>query len=349
MLAALLASLTLITTAAGPSLPVSAAHGCLPAPTRTELVDGASACTITAAERVAQPGDHVTVAAGAYPPTRLTASGTTTDPIVVAADGAVTIAGNARAELNLTGVHDVVVSGISITGGSLQGVWIDAAARVSLVGVSVIRSGGHGVQVNASTAVTIATSRVSKNRLAGIMETGADSHSSYLDDHVAHNGSGGSRYLGSGIELAGVDSRIIGGLIKDNGISRLYEHGVYVASVASGWLIKDATITGSSGADVKAGGSAGAIVGSTLGSARLGVYAIGRGITLSGDTVRGAFHEGLVIAAGSTVISRSIVANSGAGYGSRAEAAVVYAGARVHQSLSRLYLRGLRVKMLHLP
>ena len=261
MIAAVLSALALAGASGAPVLPVSTAAGCTAAPTRAALVAGAWSCTITAAEAVALPGDEVAVAPGAYPPTRISASGAAGAPIVVtAAPGPVTIdAGTGSHALNLTGVHDVEIDGLALSGGTAQTVWVDAATAIDLTGLQVSGSAGHGVQINNSTAVTIASSLVESNANAGIMETGADSGDTFTGDTVSGNGAGPSAYLGSGIEVGGTGTQILDCTITGNGGSRLFEHGVYVASVATGWLISGSTISGSSGADVKAGGSNGTI------------------------------------------------------------------------------------------
>lgn len=349
MIASVLAALVLSGTTGGPVLPVSTAAGCTAGPTRAALVAGAWACTITAAEKVALPGDTVSVAAGAYPPTRIGASGTETAPIAVAAvPGTVTIdAGQAANGLGIIGVHDVAITGLDATGGSAQAVWIGSSQRVTLSQVHASGSATHGIQVNDSQDVVVDSSRITANRSAGIMETGADSGDVYSNDTVSGNGTGGSPYLGSGIEVGGAGTRIAGCTITHNGVSKLYEHGVYVASVATGWSITGSTISGSSGADVKAAGSDGTISSSTLGSARLGVYARGQGITISQVRIRGSFRDGLVVAAGTTLLSGSIVSNRAVGHGAAAKAAFVYGGGRLTLVASPLYLRGVRVKVVH--
>lgn len=349
MIASVLAALVLSGTAGGPVLAVSQAAGCTVAPTRAALVAGDWACTISAAEKVAQPGDTVSVAAGAYPPTRIGASGTETAPIaVVAVPGTVTIdAGQTANGLGIIGVHDVQITGLDVTGGSAQAVWIGSSQRVSLTQSQARGSATHGIQVNDSQDIVVDSSQITGNQSAGIMETGADSGDVFSNDTVSGNGTGGLRYLGSGIEIGGAGTRVVNCTITHNGVSKLYEHGVYVASVATGWSITGSKISGSSGADVKAAGSNGTISSSTLGSARLGVYARGRGITISQVQIRGSFRDGLVVAGGATLLSRSVVSNDAVGYGTTARAAFVYGGGRLTLSASQLYLRGVRVKVVH--
>jgi Right handed beta helix region len=349
VVASVLAALVLSGTTGGPVLAVSQAAGCTQAPTRDALVAGSFACTISAAQKVALPGDTVSVAAGAYPPTRISASGTETAPIAVSAvPGTVTIdAGQTPNALGIIGVHDAAITGLALTGGSAQAVWIGSSQRVTLADVAAGGSATHGIQVNNSQDVVIDSSQITANQSAGIMETGADSGDVFSNDTVSGNGTGGPRYLGSGIEVGGSGTRITGCTITGNGVSKLYEHGVYVASVATGWSITGSTISGSSGADVKAAGSNGTISSSTLGPARLGIYARGDGITISQVQVKGSFRDGLVVAGGSTLLSHSVVSNDGVGYGKAARAAYVYGGGRLTLAASQLYLRGVRVKPTH--
>jgi Right handed beta helix region len=343
VLVTLLVTLAFLSHAAAPTLSVAPSAGCSAAPARAQLLSGARACTITAAERVARPGDRVWVAPGAYPPTRIAASGTAAAPINVVAAGGVTIEGsNGGAALTISGVHDVAVRGIAVTGGAPQAVWINRSTRIGLVGVKVTAGYGHGIQVNSSTAITVAESKVLRNASAGIMETGADAHTLYQNDVVSGNGMGGSVYLGSGVQLAGRGARIVGCTITQNGTSNLYEHGVYVAASARGWRITGSTITRSSGSDVKAAGSAGVIATSSLGSARIGVYASGRSVTLKNDRIRGSFLDGVMVAGGDTLLSHTVVSNAANGWPRSATAAFV-TGGRLTLSATTLLLRGVAV------
>jgi hypothetical protein len=349
VIASLLAALVLAGAAGAPTLPVSAAAGCMPAPTRDQLVAGTPACTITAAEQVALPGDAVSVAAGTYPQTRITASGTETAPITVtAAPGTVVVdAGSGGNGLRLSGVSDVRISGLDVTGGSAQAIWVNASQRIALVGVDASGSAVHGIQVNNSADIAIDSSTVTGNKGDGIIETGSNSGDVYSQDIVSDNGTNGPQYLGSGIEVSGTGTQIVDCTITHNGVSKLYEHGVYIAAVASGWSISGSVISGSSGADVKAAGSDGTIASSTLGSARLGVYASGRSVTLSQVHIQGSFRDGLVVAHGMTLLSGSVVSNAAVGYGKQAQAAYVYGGGRLTLSASTLLLRGRPVKPAH--
>jgi hypothetical protein len=346
VLPSMLVALVLATTPGAATLPVSAASGCAVAPTRTELASGAWACTITAAEQVALPGDTVSVAAGTYPPVRITASGTETAPIIVSAvAGSVLIdAGTSAHGLGIIGIHDVQLNGVDVSGGSAQALWIDASQRISFTAGTVSGSAVHGVHVHNSQNVSILSSTITANQSTGIMETGADSGDIYSQDIVSGNGIGGPQYLGSGIEVDGTGTQVVDCTITHNGVSKLYEHGVYVASDASDWVISGSTISGSSGADVKAGGTNGTIVSSILGSARLGVYANGTGLTLSHVQIRGSFLNGLVVAGGSTLLSHSVISNAAVGYGWQAHAAFVYGRGKLQTTASTLLLRGVPVK-----
>jgi hypothetical protein len=330
VIAATLTALLLAATSGAPILPVSAAAGCAAAPTRAELVAGTAACTITAAGRVALPGDTVSVAAGTYPQARILASGSDTAPIVFeAAPGTVVVdAGTGGTALGIMGAHDIQVAGLDLRGGRSSTVWVSGSQRITLAG---------------SQNVVIDSSTISGNRSTGIMETGSDASDVFSNDVVSGNGTGGPQYLGSGIEVGGSGTQIVGCTITDNGLSKFYEHGVYVASVATGWTITGSTITGSSGADVKAAGANGTIVSSTLGSARLGVYATGQGLTISQVHVSGSFVTGLVVAGGTTLLSHSVVSNDGHGYGKSARAARVYGGGKLKMDASKLLLRGVQV------
>ena len=350
MIAATLAALVLA-AAGAPTLPVSAAAGCTVAPTRTELVAGAWACTITAAERVALPGDTVAVAAGTYPQAKITASGTETAPIVVSAvPGTVTVAaGSGGSALGISGVSDVQISGLDITGGFAQGVWVNASQRISLTSLTVSGSAVHGVQVNNSQDIAITSSTITANQSTGIMETGSDSGDVYTDDIVSDNGTGGPQYLGSGIEVGGTGTQIVGCTItrqrrveavrarrvRRRGRRRLEHHRIDHLRLER---------RGCQGRRVE--------------RHDFDVHARERPTGRVRERCRrhplagadpGSFRDGLVVAHGSTLLSQSVVSNDAVGYGKQARAAFVYGGGRLHVTASTLLLRGNPVKPTRAP
>ena len=83
------------------------------------------------------PGDTVSVAAGTYPPARITASGTEAAPIIVSGvPGSVLIeAGSSAHGLGISGIHDVELSGVDVSGGSPRrsGSTLRSASRSSQV------------------------------------------------------------------------------------------------------------------------------------------------------------------------------------------------------------------------
>jgi hypothetical protein len=129
---------------------VNPAPGCSDSVTATVASSPSTPwCSLAPAGRLARPGDVVHLAAATYATQfRPAASGTTDAPIVFQADGAVTLSAPAgTVSVMLVGVHDVVLRGMTVLAAAPQAVWVDAASRVTLDGITVTNSAGTGVQI----------------------------------------------------------------------------------------------------------------------------------------------------------------------------------------------------------
>jgi hypothetical protein len=159
-------------------------------------------CSPWPALRLARPGDVVHLASATYAQLRPLGSGTPARPVVYQADGPVVAAAPAgTVPVMLTGVHDLVLRGLTVRAAAVQGVWIDNAARVLLDRTTVANSAGVGVQIKRGTSVTISHSRLINNARAGLLDMGPARGTTLRDSLVSANGRDGRRYDGDGVEL----------------------------------------------------------------------------------------------------------------------------------------------------
>jgi Right handed beta helix region len=240
-----------------PSLLLAAALAvaALPAPART--FDVSTSAGLTAAGTQAVAGDQVRIAPGVYRGTfRPTVSGTAALPIrlVASAPGVVLDAGGAANAVKLISVRSWRLEGITITGGTNQGAWLDATQDIQFHNVTVQGNPGAGVQLKNAATTTLANSTVAGNGSAGVLELVGSTGTRITGNRIESNGTGGSVYNGDGIQLGGTGALVSGNTITGNGALGLYEHGVYAAAAATGWTIADNDITASGGANIKASG-----------------------------------------------------------------------------------------------
>ncbi len=285
---------------------VSPAAGCSDAQTRAAAISSATPfCTVAAATALSQPGDRIVVAPGSYEGTVSVRSGTS---IVAAAPGVTLDAHGASLALKVNAVHDVLVKGLTMRGGLDQAVWVGESRSIVLDHVEIAKSHGPGLHVHDSSLVQLTNSTVDRNAFAGIYETGADKSTLYRNDRIVQNGHDPEQWHGSGVEVSGWKTTITGCHILANGSSALYEHGVYIAAGASRWLVTQTTISGSSAADVKAGGW-GSITRSHLETSRIGLWSQGS-VTVSATAIAGHFAVSAVGRSGTLRVTGSLLSNS---------------------------------------
>jgi len=298
-LAALLLAATTVTAGCGPLHHVLPSRG-----HRPETIRVASAAALDQAAQRARPGDTVVVDPGIYQGTLTPrASGTRDAPIRFEAapeaePGSVTLdAAGGPAGISVTGKHDLVFRGFTITGAAAQGVWVNNAARVRFTRVRVTRNQAPGFQVKDARDVTVEHSTVDGNLRAGIMELGGVTGGHYLADAISDNGHDNEAFNGDGIMLHGQGAVVDSCLLDGNGDDQLHEHGIYVGSDATDYLLEDNELRDNSAAGIKAEG-AGTVRGNRFGSSRLAIAAdesSGDGILLEGNTITGSFQHAVIV------------------------------------------------------
>jgi hypothetical protein len=269
----------------------------------TASVPSRPVCTLARGTALAQAGDTVHLARATYRgPLAPVRSGTPGAPIRFAADesGVVVDAAGGRTGVKVAGQRDLVFRGFSVTGATGQGVWIDAAERVTFESVAVIGNNAAGIQVRNSGNVTVTGSRIAANKGAGIQELGGVRDAVYSADTITGNGRDGNRYNGDGIQLdsSGTvvrDSKIIG-----NGDDATYEHGIYADVSATGFLIEGNVLDGNAASSVKAQGS-GIVRYNRMGSGSLGMFvgsSTGTGVEISYNVIKGSYRHAVHVASG---------------------------------------------------
>jgi hypothetical protein len=228
-------------------------------------------------------------------------SGLPGQPVTYQADGPAVIAAAAgTVSVMLTGVHDLVLRGVTVRAAALQAVWIDAAARIALDAVTVTNSAGTGVQVKAGTAVSISNARLVGNARAGLMDMTPSVGTVLSASLVSGNGRDGLPYNGDGVDLNGSGGSVVDCTITGNGDGAGTEHGVYAGPAARGYTIARNAIDGNAGADVKAAGGPGLVAENRLGSSLFGVVVSDNLalVTFQYNLVQGRFQHAILVTAG---------------------------------------------------
>ena len=137
-------------------------------------------------------------------------------------------AGSARSTVMLTGVHDVVLRGLTVRASAPQAIWIDDASRHpdrSRDGRQRRRGGRADQARHRGDDHALATDQ-QRARRAARHEPGAQAPmlSASL---VSNNGHDGERYDGDGVELNSAGAAVTGNTITHNGDSAGFEHGIY--------------------------------------------------------------------------------------------------------------------------
>lgn len=251
----------------------SGSRGCSDALTAAQVGTASQTwCSLSRATSLARAGDTVHLRAGTYGPARFDASGTPTAPIRVVADepGVTVDASGAAQALKLMDVSDVQISGLRVTGGTSQGIWVQGGARVRLTGLTIDANAGTGISVKGAARLTLQSSDITNNASAGVLELAGTTDADYINNTVRGNGGGAAVYNGDGLQLGGSGADVSGNTIAANGSSD-YEHGIYTGAGSAGWTIEGNTLTGNAGANVKAAGGPGAIVRNRLTDGRNGL------------------------------------------------------------------------------
>jgi hypothetical protein len=275
----------------------SRAGRCSDARDRTSVTPASPLCSLTRAAALARAGDTVMVRAATYTETlRPLRSGTASAPIrFAAAEAGVTIdAGGRAAGILVSDRTDLRFSGFTVKAARSQGIWVSGSARV-VFDKLVVRQNGVGMQLKASSDVTVQRSTLSANLSAGIMELGGVLRGHYLHDHITGNGHDGQPYNGDGLQLRGRKAVVSHCDITGNGDHSLYEHGIYASTQATGYVIQSNRLSGNSATNVKAQGS-GTVRYNLVGGARLGIYLdhnSAPGVSLYYNVLTGTFEHAL--------------------------------------------------------
>ena len=269
--------------------------------------DGSQAtpwCSPQPASRLARPGDVVHLASATYAAQlRPLGSGTRAAPITYQAEGPVTVRAPAGVvSVMLTGLHDVVLRGLTVRASAPQAIWIDAASRIALDRVTVANDAGVGVQIKGGVGVRITRSRLINNARAGLLDMSPARETSLSGSLVSANGRDGRRYDGDGIELNSAGASVTGNTITHNGDSAGFEHGIYAGRSARRYTITGNTIRANAGADIKAAGGPGLVEGNRLGSSLFGVVLSDNPapVTVQYNLIQGRFQHGVLVTTGST-------------------------------------------------
>jgi len=289
---------------------------CSDARTPAQVSSSASPwCTLVPAAAQARAGDTVHVLAGVYRGTlRPANSGMANAPIrfTAAAPGVVLDAAGAANAVKLIGVSDIALDGMTIRGGTGQGVWIDSSPRASLTNLQVTANPGAGIQVKATSALVVDHSSITGNGSAGILELAGTSGAHYTANVISGNGIGGSAYGGDGIQLGGTGALVAGNDITGNGDPGPYEHGIYSAAASSGWTIQLNHLADNGGANIKAAGSGGMVRRNRITNGRYGIVLSDNPVpvTVEHNVIDGRAQHLVFLTTGSTPARARLWANT---------------------------------------
>jgi hypothetical protein len=270
--------------------------------TREQVSPETPWCTLRQAASAARAGDSVWVMPGCYRGTvRPTASGSASAPIRFAApSGGVTIdAAGAAVALKLVGVDWLWFQGFAVTGASEQGVFVDDSTGDVLTGLKVTGNGAQGIQLRGA-AVTVDSSTIARNGLAGISELPGSVGNVYRDNEITANGKDGNPYNGDGIQLNGMGAVVSGNAVAGNGDPGIYEHGIYAGRNSSDYLIESNTLANNAASDIKAAGAGGTVRYNRLEDARFGLVLSdnARAVSVYYNLVVGRFQHAVFFTTG---------------------------------------------------
>jgi hypothetical protein len=261
-------------------------------------------CSPAPAAALARPGDVVHLASATYNgQLRPLSSGTPAQPILYQADGPVVVTAPAgTVPIMLTGVHDLVLRGLTVQAAAGQGVWIDNAGGILIDRATVANHAGVGIQIKRGTSVTITRSRLINNSRAGLLDMAPARGTVLRDSLVSANGHDGRRYDGDGVELNSSGAAVTGTTITHNGDGAGFEHGIYAGARANHYAITRNLIGANAGADVKAEGGPGLVAENRLRSGLFGVVLSDNpaAVTVQYNLIQGRFQHGVLLTTGAT-------------------------------------------------
>lgn len=163
---------------------------------------------------------------------------------------------------------------------------IDGVSSARITNITVTNPTGHGIEIWRSSGVEISESRIVDNLMSGIREYESVSGSRLLRNVVSGNGRDGVSMNGDGILVKGINTLIEGNTIERNGDHELHEHGIYIATTASGVVVRGNSLRDNTASGIKIGG-AGQVLGNIISGSRAGiVYAdAGGAVSVTGNDV----------------------------------------------------------------
>ena len=199
---------------------------------------GAPWATLQKAANAAPAGARISVAAGDYATFRIARSG-------------LTFVGTTNARV-------------------LGRISIDGVTSATIDNLTVTNRTGHGIEIWRSSGVEISDSRIVNNLMSGVREYDSNNGNRYLRNVISDNGHDGVSMNGDGMLIKGTNTLIEGNTIERNGDNDMYEHGVYVATTATGVVVRGNTLRDNTASGVKVCG-AGTVTGNTISGGRAGI------------------------------------------------------------------------------
>jgi hypothetical protein len=212
----------------------------------------------------------------------------------------------------LSGVHDIVVRGISVLANANQGVAIDNTADVTLDRDTVTNRGGIGVWIKHGDATRITRCALVNSLRAGLFDSALATGTSLSGSTVSGNGIDGQQFNGDGVELNGSDDTVQTSTITGNGDGIGFEHGIYVGQTAIDYTITGNRIALNAGADIKAAGGPGLIAYNRLDSGHWGLVLSDNTapVTVEYNRVQGSFQHGIFLTTGTTPAQAILLNNT---------------------------------------
>jgi hypothetical protein len=177
--------------------------GGIPTPTPTAVIVDTAGANLGDIIKGYPNGGRFIISPGTYGPIALTDSDVT-GPLTLQADetgaftgrgGTITIlAQDKRAAIDLDGLDDVVIEGVSTVGGTRAGILIANGEQIVLLHNKVRQATGDGIRIQLSSAVLVFNNLLYNNQGTGLTARGVNTMEA-VNNTVFGNGSGGISYL----------------------------------------------------------------------------------------------------------------------------------------------------------
>lgn len=178
-------------------------QGVLPPPTPTAVIVDTTGANLTDIIKGYPNGGRFIISPGTYGPIALT-DDDVSGPLTLRADetgaftgrgGTITIlAQDKRAAIDLDGLNDVVIEGVSTVGGTRAGILIANGEQIVLLHNKVREATGDGIRIQLSSAVLVFDNLLYNNRGTGLTARGVNTMEA-VNNTVYGNAGGGISYL----------------------------------------------------------------------------------------------------------------------------------------------------------